>query len=97
MKESARRVWMRIYYGVLVVCGLGLVLAVLGLFLQREPLYYTGLLMAALLFVIVLPTCVLLLALTIIGGIRELMGWSRGPAGRDDKTDDQPLPPTCGT
>ena len=94
MKESARRAGMRIYYSVLIICGLGLVLAVLGLFLKQDPLYYAGLLLAAPLFLIVLPICILLLALTPIGGIWELMEWSRRAAGRDNKTDDQSRPPT---
>jgi hypothetical protein len=93
MKEDTRRAWMRICYGVLIICGLGLVLAVLGLFCQQDPLCYAGLLMAAPLFLIVLPICILLLVFTIIGGIWELMEWPRSSAGKGNKTDDEPPQP----
>jgi hypothetical protein len=98
MKENAKRVWMGIYHGVLILCGLGLVLAVLGLFFKQDPLYYVGLLMAAPLFLIVLPLCILLIVLSIVfppmAGIGELMGWWRQPTSKDDKNDNQPAQPT---
>lgn len=69
MKKKTKQFLERLCYGILIVCGIGLLLATVGLIFKTDPLYYTGLILASPLFLVVLPVCLLLVALFPVAGI----------------------------
>jgi hypothetical protein len=75
MKKETKRILEKIYYGILIICGVGLLLAVIGLTFKITQLYYTGLVLALPLFIVVLPVCLLLMALFPIGCLYGLIVW----------------------
>lgn len=60
----------------LIVCGLGLVLAFIGLVFKYDSLYFLGLILASPLFVIGLPFCLLVLGLMFFGSIYKIVSCS---------------------
>lgn len=72
MKKKTHPILVQIFYLVLILCGIGLVLALAGMIFNHDPIYYAGLILATPLFVIVLPVCILLIALCYIVGIIQI-------------------------
>jgi hypothetical protein len=69
MKEKIRDIFRRLGYLLLIVCGIGLVLALIGLVFKNDSLYFLGIILSSPLFLIVLPFCLLLVVLFELGTI----------------------------
>jgi len=77
MKTSLKRCAMGVYFAVLAVSIIGVCLAYLGMLLKHDALWMTGLVLALPLFVIVLPICILLIALIPVAGVVQAALWAR--------------------
>lgn len=88
MKQIICNILKWLGYLLLIVCALGLVLALVGLIFHYDPLYYAGLILASPLFMIVLPFCLLLLVLFYCGLIYKIISCFRKPRP-DSKTDEE--------
>ena len=80
MKKKTESVLEKICYGILIVCGVGLIFALTGLFFKVDFIYYSGLILASPLFIVVLPACLLLMALFPIAGIYGIICWLKHKA-----------------
>lgn len=64
-------------YLLLIVCTLGLVLALIGLIFKSDSLYLWGLLLSSPFFIIGIPFCLLLMLLFLCGSIYVIVRDSR--------------------
>ena len=75
MRESTKRIAVGVYYITLGVSVAGVCIAGLGMLMEQDTLYYTGLVLASPLFVTVLPIGVVLLALMPVAMAYHLVTW----------------------
>ena len=91
MKQSIHNILKRLYYLLLIICGLGLVLALVGLSFKYDPLYFMGLILASPLFLIVLPACFLMIILFYFGCIYGIISWLKKVSKKTKLTTKQQL------
>jgi uncharacterized membrane protein len=75
MVNKSNKTLEKVYCGILIFCGIGLLLSLVGITFEVSSLYYTGLVIASPLFIIVLPACLLLLALFPVGCLYGIFRW----------------------
>jgi F0F1-type ATP synthase assembly protein I len=84
--DDALTVGQKIALAILAISAGGLCIAVLGLLLDHDTLYHAGLVMAAPLYLIVLPICILLVGIMAVLAPVSVIAWlfSFGSGNRPD-------------
>jgi hypothetical protein len=78
MKKSVKRLMWAGYLAVLAISTTGVCLAYIGMLVKQDAVYWVGLILALPLLVIVLPICVLLIAMFPIAGVYAALRWTYG-------------------